>query len=222
MKAGGGFLKSHGLRGGGDLPAAQPMKPMGPLPTAPQGGAPPPQAAPQAPPPQGMPPAAPQGPQQPQPGMNDVNDVANNALLLLHDEQSGPAFDEMISQGPQGAAQALVTIYSLLRQEYEAQGQAIDPDKAVDATEAVIEDVAAIGRARGSIKSQDDIDDFVAMSLSQIAQQYPDVAEDMQAMAAEMPPEAHEQGGAIAARAGGQAPVAPPPPAQGGFIGRAA
>ena len=206
-RTGGGFLRSG--RMGGDLPSVQPMKPMPPVPTAPQGpaqtsqggylgpqGAPPQQPAPM---PQGQPQPAPQEQQGPA-----INDVANNALMLLHDEEAGPAFEQMIAQGVEGAAQAIVQLYSQVREGYESQGQPIDEEMSGEAAQMVIKDIADIGKALGSIQSEDDIDDMVTMSLSTIAQQFPDVAESMQAMVAEMAPEDIERGQAIAQRASGR------------------
>lgn len=160
LERSGGGLLTNGRMGGGksDLPSVKPMRPQqpqaspqpqqAPAPQQPQQAPQAPQGAPQAPPQQGMP----QGQEAPQEG--GMNDLANNALMLLHDEQAAPEFEAMIAQGEEGAATAAVTIGKQVINAYTQRGVQPDPNKMSDAIMEVVGDIAEIGIGNGSIPQE--------------------------------------------------------------------
>lgn len=227
-RTGGGFLKSHGMKDD-DLPEARApkqmpaMPPMQPAPqNAPQGQPMPPPQGGQGggmlpPVDQGMPPD--QGGMPPEQGMppDGFNDVANNALMILHDEESGAAIDDMIAQGPDGAAEVLYQIYNLTVQGYQQAGQEMNPDMADEAVEAVLEDVFQIGESMGSLKGVEDKQRVFSKALSMIAKDDPEVAQGLQEIMSQASEEDIAQGQSLA-QGGQQAPQGGMPPQQGGMM----
>lgn len=158
-RSGGGLLTNGRTQSKGTgLPAVSPMRPQ------------PQQAAPQAPPQQQAAPAPVQAPQSmpmdqgmqqggmpPDPNMEQPggrNDMMNNALALLHDPRAAPEFENMISQGEEGAATAAVTIGKQVVQAHVKRGFEPDVNQASDAIMEVVGDIVEIGIANGSIPSE--------------------------------------------------------------------
>jgi len=175
-----------------DIPQASPMKPI-------QQQAPP-QPAPQAAPQQAMQQQGQPGMEQPpqQPGMGQpqgdpgaqgqpgVNHLASNALKLLHDPEASKEFEQMISQGPQGAAQAVVMIGEQVIQAHQQNGAPIDEQQATDATIELIQDVGEIGLNQGYLQPEPVIDGVPA-SVTELfsnvmqmwGEKFPEFAEEM-------------------------------------------
>ena len=178
-------------------PAPQPQpQQQGGLVSPPQQQAPAPQPQPQQQPPQGgMGPQPGQG--EPPPGGNQqapqgINDAANNALQLLHDPEAAPQFEQMIAQGPKGAAQAAATIYEQVAAAHEQHGSPISDEMAGEAAEAIISDISDIGTAIGSFQMEPLIDgipasamEFIALTGELLAPKFPAIAAEFQAIAAE-------------------------------------
>lgn len=186
VKQAGQAIQRQQAQGGLVQPQAQPAPqpaPQAPAP-APQGG----MAATPAPQPQGMAPGAPQG----MPGEQPINDVANNALTLLHDPEAFKQFETMIGQGPQGAAQAAALIYEQVYTAHEQHGSPVDDTNAGEAAEAIISDITDIGLAMGSFPAEPVIDgipasamEFVARTGEILAPKFPAIAAEFQAIASE-------------------------------------
>lgn len=199
-RTGGGLItngRTQQQQPSGGLPAAAPMKPQ----QAQQPAPPPQQAAPQPQPQQGG--MAPQG---------GENHIASNALRLLHDPQAAPEFEAMIAQGEKGAAQAVVTVGEQVVQEYEAQGQPIDPDQAADAMMMVLEDVANIGVNQGYLKAEPMIGDqpasvqaMIGYAMETWSQKFPEFGQEMmQGATDEVSPEDDAQAQQLAQYVGAQ------------------
>lgn len=162
---GGGLLTNGRTKQDAGPTQVPPMRP-------PQQQAAPPQqqSAPQAPP-QGAPPP-PQGqlPQQGQPpqemppegGQPGHNDMANNALALMHDEGFAPQVEKLVSQGEEGAAEAAVMIGKQVVQAHLDRGLEPDPAQASDAIMEVVGDLADIGLSIGSIPQEPLVNDVPA------------------------------------------------------------
>ncbi len=177
-----------------DIPQASPMKPM-------QQQAPPQPA--QAAPQQAMqqPGGQPPGMGQPQgdPGLQGqpgVNHLASNALKLLHDPEASKEFEQMISQGPQGAAQAVVMIGEQVVQAHQENGAPIDEQQATDATIELIQDVGEIGLNQGYL-AQEPVIDGVPASVTELfsnvmqmwGERFPEFAQEMAQTANDASPE---------------------------------
>lgn len=190
-RTGGGLIQSGRM----GVPDTPPLKPM--QTTAQQ---PAPQASmPQQGPPQGliqqseppMPQEAVQGPSQ---GVetqgDDINHVANNALMLLHDPEAGPEFETMIAKGPEGAAQAVTNVYTIVRQAFEERGEQIDDALAGEAANEVLQDVTDIGMATGAFPNGEaDVQSFVSKAMVMLGEQYPELQQGFAEMANDAEPD---------------------------------
>lgn len=161
-RSGGGLLTNGRMKKTeSDLPSVPPMRPQmaqsAPQPQIPAQAATAPPAAPQAQQgiPQGMPQnqgMMPQGDEMDQGSSN--NDLANNALALLHDEEAAPQYEQLIAEGEEGAARAAVMIGKQVVDAHLQRGFEPDTDQASDAIMEVVGDIAEIGMGMGAIPQE--------------------------------------------------------------------
>jgi len=231
-RTGGGLIHSGRSKPDSDLPMARSIKPMrAPTPaqgastgqapqSAPQGAQPPmPQQAPpqpaQAPmPAQGMlGPAGgqpmPQGGAGAMPGEDmgapgGVNDVASNALRILHDDNASQRFDDMISQGPVVAGQVAEIIYSQVMQLHSQNGSPVNEDNAAQAIDEITQDIADIGLSMGSFPAEPlvggvpaSVYEFQMEAFRRIGEMDPNIKAAIEQMSTEATPEQHEQGKSV-------------------------
>lgn len=178
-----------------DLPSVSAMKPM----QAPQM----PQQAPQQ---QAVQPQ--QAPQQPgqQAEQQGVNTLANNGLMLLHDERTAPQYEKMIMQGEEGAAHAAVTIGQQVIGAYRDKGVEPDVNEASDAILEIVGDIVEIGMAQGSIPQEPVINGIPAGMYATLAyasdkwtQIFPDFGRDLASQITEATQQDQESARAVAA-----------------------